>query len=227
MHITAERRTRGLGRRERRIGAKAFVQSGVISIVSLRLRCGTNRPARWPLRRPVFIVGGSCSDGRRREPRGFIDARAVQAFFGFDALGGSHHCAQNDVGPRAVLEAIEAERVRAVELAALARQPLAHCVGSEEGRINAGEDFLFFKAREQVGEQLRFKAQILALARVHFARGIEGDSDVVIAMEIEHDMAEQLEILANLAVAVDIVEARQDLNDRPLFGAAHLGQQRR
>ena len=58
------------------------------------------------------------------------------------------------------------------------------------------------------------------------ARRIKRHRDVVVAVEVEDDVTEQVEILTDLAVAVDVVEARQDLDDRPAFGSPHLRHQR-
>ena len=50
------------------------------------------------------------------------------------------------------------------------------------------------------------------------------DGGVVLAVEVEHDVAEYLEVFADLAVAVDLVEAGQDGDDGAALGFAHLRQ---
>ena len=82
---------------------------------------------------------------------------------------------------------------------------------------------IFFEAREQVGEELGFDAQFLTLGWVHPGRRVERHGDVVIAVHVEHDMAKQLEILADLLVAVDVIETRQDFNTGPRSAAFILG----
>ena len=85
--------------------------------------------------------------------------------------------------------------------------------------------FSLLEAREQVGEELGFDAQFLALGWVHPRRRVERHGDVVIAVHVEHDMAKQLEILTDLLVAVDVIEARQDFDDGAALGGLHLRHQ--
>ena len=153
----------------------------------------------------------------------FLDLAA--ALVGFDALGRTHDGAEDDLRPSPVTEAVDAERLAAGELAPLPLQPLLDGAGAKHGIVDALEDALLLEAREQVGEQVPLVLQLDPRIRIHLRRRVEGHGNVVVAVIVEHDMAEEFEVLADLLVAMDVVESRQDLDHRALFGLAHLGQQ--
>ena len=161
---------------------------------------------------------------------------------GLDAAGSSHHRAQDDLRPCAVGEPVDAERLGIGELAALPMQ-LAACRLRVDPQ-HALEHAVLLEAREQVADQMGFDTHGLALglierilllheprlarARIDDLLGarlgerrIERHRDVVDAGVVEHDVAQHLEALAHLLVAMDLAEPRQDLDHRAALGGAH------
>ena len=118
----------------------------------------------------------------------------------------------------------------------MATQASLHGPGREQRAHHPREDPLLLEARKQVGQQvallhesLRFRRRQAgtgaALPRADAPRRIQRHGGIVVAVKVEHDMPEHLEVLANLAIAVDVVEARKDLDHRPALGCAHLGHE--
>ena len=83
---------------------------------------------------------------------------------------------------------------------------------------------LFFKAREQIGQQLRFNAEIFALLRIEPRGRVKRHRNEIIAVHVKHDMAEDFEVLADLAILVDVIKARENLDDWATFCRLHFWQ---
>ena len=125
----------------------------------------------------------------------------------------AHDRAQDHLGPRAVLEPVDAERAGLGKLALLAAQ-LALDRHLGEQRAIAGDHLLALEPREQVGEALRFELELPTLLFVGHSLGRgQRHRDIVLAAMIEDDVPEHLEILLN-GVVVDVVEAAEDLEHR-------------
>ena len=132
--------------------------------------------------------------------------QALRALLLIDAACGTHDGTKYDVGPSAIGKLVDAERFSARELRALTLQALLNARRGRQHRTL--EDALLLEARKQVGEELGFDAQFFALMGIELGRRIKRHGNVVVAIHVEYDMTENLEVLANLLVAVDILEAR-------------------
>ena len=231
--LSGLRSTVGTARDDIRVGLR-----GRVWLPTRRRRCGDRDVGRLHIRMADagFALWADMRIERRLVAAEDVLFYAAAALVGLDSACRSHHGSENDVRPGAILETVDAERLGVGEFAALAAQPLLNSLGAKQRTMDAGEDLFLFETREKVRQQMRFLDQRLgignaialalpAISEIGAIGRVQRHGGVIVAVKIEDDVAEHLEILADLLVVMNFVEAREDLDDRTTLGGAHLRQQ--